>query len=194
MNYSKKYKINWFTPIRTGTRATKKIMDYFKFEVSGVHDEHYNEETKDYEIIVNTHNPYKRLYSIFNLNKINIPESIFGFEFWIRNLCSGPRIPTEPPNPFQIYMSKYYYNFPKKPKHIVRVENFYEDLQKIDFIANDNSEELNEIFVNTILINRYISEENENWKSLYNQNFADFIYENFKDDFEIFGYDRNSWK
>jgi hypothetical protein len=32
------------------------------------------------------------------------------------------------------------------------------------------------------------------WRSYYNQNLADIVYGYMKDNFDFFGYDKNSWK
>ncbi len=90
--------------------------------------------------------------------------------------------------------SKFILSFKKKPDYIVRVENIEEDLLKIKFIQENMSEELKKIFSENIKTNQYREDNFDYWKKEYDESLSNYIFDNFRNDFELFGYDKNSWK
>jgi len=42
-------------------------MEYFNFDSTKYHDENFPKDSDDYVLIINVHNPYKRLVSIFKM-------------------------------------------------------------------------------------------------------------------------------
>lgn len=191
LNFSEKYKVNWFTPIRTASRACMPIMNHLNFDIISTHDEVLHGNFIENLLIMNVHNPYKRLFSIYNLYQEH--NNVFGLSFddWVKKNLN--EVNEHNNNPHQFWLSTFYKNFPKKPDFIVKVESLYVDLKKIDFI-DENDKEIKKIFSEYIIENKCKDEKLPNWKSVYNEKFASFIFENFKEDFEIFGYERDSWK
>lgn len=180
--------VSWFTPIRTATRSCNQIMDYFGFDINRNHDDNIVEDLSMCTFIMNVHNPYKRLFSIYNLHKYHNPDSEFEFQDWVSMTLEELN---EKNNPQQISLFYYYKLFSKKPDYIVKVENLFYDLMKIQFINQNYSDKLKNIFDNYVLKNEF--EEGRDWKSKYNENFSNLIYHKLRDDFEIFGYDKDSW-
>jgi hypothetical protein len=39
-----------------------------------------------------------------------------------------------------------------------------------------------------------MNEKRKNWKEFYNQELADLVYEKFLEQFQLFGYHKDSWK
>jgi hypothetical protein len=75
----------------------------------------------------------------------------------------------------------------------VKVENLYDDLMDIKIIENNFNDNLQIIFFENIIKNNYRETDCDYWKREYNEDLSKFIFEKFKTDFEIFGYDKNSW-
>lgn len=79
------------------------------------------------------------------------------------------------------------------PDYVLRVENIDEDYLKIPFIRNSEiakSGELKRIIDSKPNKTRF----NYSWKDFYDQNTADLVYYNSSSYFELFKYDKNSWK
>ena len=191
MNYSHKHKILWFTPLSTASRSCTPIMEYFKFDVIQNHNEKIIQGCDDYTFIMNVHNPYKRIVSIFNMIKKEKIYSSLKFESWIRKIVDDSEESNTNPN--QLWLSKIYLNFNKKPDYLVKVENLYDDLMDIKIIENNFNDNLQIIFFENIIKNNYRETDCDYWKREYNEDLSKFIFEKFKTDFEIFGYDKNSW-
>lgn len=167
-------------------------MDHFKFNQIQSHSEEIPPNCNDYFFIMNVHNPYKRIVSLFEMIKKGERYGAIIFEEWIKKIVH--EFQKNNTNPNQIQLSKIFHNFEKKPDHFVRVENLYEDLLKIKFIEDKFNPELEQIFTEYILKNNYGERENDFWKNKYDKNLSDLVFDNFKNDFELFGYDKNSWK
>lgn len=192
MNYSHKNKILWFTPIRTASRACVPIMEYFNFDSTKYHDENFPKDSDDYVLITNVHNPYKRLVSIFKMFEEQKNLSNVSFHDWIHTNLKNLNKHNQ--NPHQLWISKFILSFKKKPDYIVRVENIEEDLLKIKFIQENMSKELKKIFSENIKTNQYREDNFDYWKKEYDENLSNYVFDNFRNDFELFGYDKNSWK
>mgnify|MGYP003338414477 CR=1 FL=1 len=190
MNFSKNLMVAWLTPIRTGTRSCMRIMDYFNFDRREDHECFIEGNLNDYFFIVNTHNPYKRLFSIYNFDITNSNTKL-DFKTWSKKYISQI---THNNNPQQIIITEILKNLSKKPDYIVKVESLYDDLMNLDFIKNDKSDSLEEIFKNYILTNRTFDPTLPFWKTEYDEKFADYVYENLKKDFDFFDYKKDSWK
>jgi hypothetical protein len=80
------------------------------------------------------------------------------------------------------------------PDYPVRLENLYEDYSKIPFIVESEYYKSGELKkATTQKVN--VSNEDENlWKEFYTQETADMVYYRMPRYFDLFGYDKNSWK
>jgi hypothetical protein len=78
---------------------------------------------------------------------------------------------------------------PKLPDYYVKMENFGNDIKSLWFVK-ENLGSLSNVISENIETNRYKSES----KIEYNQYLADIVYNNLKKDFDLFGYNKNSWK
>jgi hypothetical protein len=56
------------------------------------------------------------------------------------------------------------------------------------------SKELKKIFSENIKTNQYREDNFDYWKKEYDESLSNYIFDNFRNDFELFGYDKNSWK
>lgn len=81
----------------------------------------------------------------------------------------------------------------RKPNYVIRVENIFEDYFKIPFVKN--SELYKSGFINQILKEKLdVSDTNYDWREFYNQRLADMVYYSSSVLFNLFGYDKDSWK
>lgn len=192
LNFSRKHKILWFTPLRTASRSCVPIMEYFDFDIVKNHDEIFPYDSDDYTIIMNVHNPYKRLFSVFSFIKNEKKSQNLNFRPWIEKIIENSNKTND--NPSQLWLSKCFLSLKREPNHIVKVENLMQDLMKIDFIYKNMTNQLEKIFHENINSNQYLENNPNNWKMNYDENLSNYIFKNFKNDFELFGYDQNSWK
>ena len=95
------------------------------------------------------------------------------------------------------------------PSFLIKYENLENDIKKLPFIDFNDSKVLNS-FNGSVLKNFYLNEGLEKpagsltrskedtryalWQTYYNANLANIIYEKFALEFEMFKYDKNSWK
>ena len=194
MSYSEKFKVVWLNPMRTATRSCISFQKKLGFEEWGVHSFQIPKERDDYQIIVNIRNPYSRLVSLYKINCIwkKTEFVIEGFEPWVTHaLHDDNRIE----NISTVHLDLLIDNLPKKPDVFVKIETLEDDLKKLWFIK-DNLELLSSDFESQINNNRYINEYREHipWQNFYNQELADFVYQKTQKQFEMFNYEKDSWK
>jgi predicted nucleotidyltransferase len=80
------------------------------------------------------------------------------------------------------------------PDYAVRLENLYEDYSKIPFIVESEyykSGELKKAITQKVNVS---NEDETLWKKFYTQEIADIVYYRMPRYFDLFGYDKNSWK
>lgn len=188
MAYHDDLKVYWITPPRTASRSCNSFLQYFGFTVTG-HELKIPTNKLDYLHICNVRSPYSHLFSIYRCFYYK-NDSDKNFEDWVRGYFNNQLKGWNEGIKYHTYLSK--------PIDIlVRFEFLEEDLKKIPFIK-ENYESVNYIFEEQIRKNNYKNERNENflnpWYSYYNQNLADFVYENLIEQFELFGYKKNYWK
>ena len=194
MHFSEKHRCYWFTPRRTATRSTTELLKTLEFEIKD-HEFCFDRQNKDYFFICNVKNPYSRLVSIFYLHCHHIKNFSLDFKNWVLNFTPNSQFS-------ETYQLFYHRNFPKIGKsfdRFVRQENIVDELKSISFVDLKN-EKIKNVFENQIVRNNYIKEfENEikdkrkNWKEFYNEEIADFVYEKFSEQFQLFNYTKNSW-
>jgi hypothetical protein len=194
MSYSDKFKVIWLNPMRTATRSCGIIQRRLGFEESATHKFLIPEDKVDYHYFLNIRNPYSRIVSLYKINCIwkKTEFVIEGFEPWVMSaLHDDNRIA----NISTVHLDLLIDNLPKKPDVFVKIETLEDDLKKLWFIK-DNLELLSSDFESQINNNRYINEYREHipWQNFYNQELADFVYQKTQKQFEMFNYEKDSWK
>jgi hypothetical protein len=204
INLSKQHKIILWLWKKCGTSHMAKIMNKYDFKYyriendsltlieNNVVQKHYCNlfhGHENYKILSAVRNPYSRFFSEYTFNRR--PEEFIYNEINKENFR------------FFIYQSTVYsdiisnecVDFSQRiPDYPVRLENLYEDYSKIPFITNSEYFKSGELKKDVgIKIN--VSNENDSlWKKFYTQEIADIIYYRMPRYFELFGYDKNSWK
>lgn len=200
-NASYKHRVALWIPQKTGTSTLKRILDNYDFKsyrrerneiflesekILQVHTCYDYSFLGDFKILASVRNPYERFVSEYKFSYRPSKVTKDGLLEFIENFFSEG-------NPNFLSVMNCYLFRTSTPDFFVRIENLFEDLSKIPFIVNDdfytsgNLEKMTKIKFN----------ENRNkvfWKDLMTKDSADFIYYNLANYFEMFGYDKNSWK
>jgi len=204
INLSQKHKIILWLWKKCGTSHMTKIMNKYDFKYyriendnltlieNNVVQKHYCNlfhGHENYKILAAVRNPYSRFFSEFTFSRK--PEEFIYNEINKENFR------------FFIYQSTVYtdiisnecVDFSQRiPDYPVRLENLYEDYSKIPFITDSEYFKSGEL-KKDINIKVNVSNENDSlWKKFYTQEIADIIYYRMPRYFELFGYDKNSWK
>jgi hypothetical protein len=204
VNVSQKHKTILWLWKKCGSTHMTKIMNKYDFKYYKVENDNLtliaNEIGKNhscnlfvghenFKIVSAVRNPYTRFFSDYTFNRL--PQE---FTYTEKNK-ENFRI-----HIYKIIMnSELFYDscidFTERvPDYPVRLENLYEDYSKIPFIVESDyfkSGELKEDVNKKI----NVSNEDENlWRKFYTQEIADIIYYRMPRYFELFGYDKNSWK
>jgi len=203
LTYSEKEKMILYLPGKTGTMHAAFMFNHFDFTTK-IFEEDTDEMILDYNTVIHHHsmnlpknfehykiistarNPYDTLVSSYHHQIKNVPEKERRF------------------NNFKEYFSVNYngvdfyhkngFLFNKNPDYFLRVESLYHDYIQIPFIRNSK---LNKSGLLYELCNKKLHSNKNNIKSLeeyYTQDMADFTYEQFRNYFELLGYDKDSWK
>jgi hypothetical protein len=204
MNYSDKYKVIWLTPERTASRATLEIMKLLDFPTHAVHAIRMPEASgkNDYDLYVNIRNPYSRMVSLHSHWHEFEGHHIINLEFkkWLEFVFSDP-IDNPSSNFLQGEKNENYWNtryydalkaMPMGPKYYIRYEFLEFDLKSLP-IVRDNMDILENVFQTYIKKNRFKTQI-PFWKTYYNQELADYVYEKLEKDFKLFNYHKDSWK
>jgi hypothetical protein len=118
--------------------------------------------------------------------------TIEGFKLWIKDVLDDSKIKH---NMSTVYLDQLINSLPKKPDVFVKIESLNEDLKKLWFIK-ENMDLLVSDFDSQINENQYVNEYREHipWQNFYNQELADFVYQKTQKQFEMFNYEKDSWK
>lgn len=204
INISHKHKSILWLWRKCGTSHMAKIMNkydfkYYKVERDGlvlirdsVIQKHYCnlfQGHENYDIIAAVRNPYSRFFSDYTFNR-NSDEFVVNDvnkekfkEFIYRSVVDRD------------ILSNNCVNFhEREPDYPVRLESLYEDYSKIPFIVESEYFKSGDLKKDTnIKVN--VSNKDQNlWRKFYTQEIADIIYYRMPRYFELFGYDKNSWK
>lgn len=208
INLSEKHKIILWLWKKCGTSHMMKILNKFDFrcykivnnrlipykdEILHVHFCNLFEGHEQYKIVSAVRNPYSRFFSEFTFNR---PKD--GFILNDSNIEQFRRFiyrKTIYSDNFSETLSYHCLDFKDRiPDYPVRLENLLEDYSKIPFIVNSEYYKSGEL-QNDIGVKINVSNEDENlWRKFYNQEIADIVYYRMPRYFEIFGYEKNSWK
>jgi len=204
VNLSHEHKIVLWLWSKCGTTHMSKIMNNFDFkyykviennllllenQVTQIHYCNLFPGHENYKILAAVRNPYSRFFSEYTFqrkpeefildetNKKKFKEFIYQFvvynEFF-RTCCV---------------------DFPERiPDYPVRLENLYEDYSKIPFIVESEYYKSGELKKATTQKVNVSNEDETLWKKFYTQETADIVYYRMARYFDLFGYDKNSWK
>jgi hypothetical protein len=130
---------------------------------------------EEYKLISTIRNPYSILVSIYTFFK---PNEFNSFEDFIFDYKVKPR---------ENQMKE------RVPDYFIRQENLYDDYIKIPFVRDSK---LNECGILKELCDRKMNKgpNKRPIKDYYNQETADVVYLNYKEYFDLCGYDKDSWK
>lgn len=196
MTYSDEYKVCWYTPQRTATRTTHSLLNVLGFKSLGTHAFSLPKEREDYMLISNIRNPYSRMVSLFFLYSLHKNNFKLDFEKWCEFVIQDENFDKG----YQLHYDKKLGSVNKNFDKFIRVEFLSDDLKSLNFI-DLSQPKINEVWNKVILENTYNHEfkhietdSKKSWYDFYNQNIADLVFMNLEKQFELFGYDRNSWK
>jgi hypothetical protein len=204
INVSQKHKIILWLWKKCGTEHMTKIMNNYDFKhykiqgdklilthnrIEKNHNCNLFDGHENYKILAAVRNPYTRVFSDYTFNRT--PE-----EFTLTE---------ENKERFRVYVyriivhSEIFFencmDFDGRiPDYAVRLENLYEDYSKIPFIVESEyykSGELKKAVTQKVNVS---NEDETLWKKFYTQEIADIVYYRMPRYFDLFGYDKNSWK
>jgi hypothetical protein len=191
MPYSESLKVFWFTPMRTASRSCNELLRHLDF-TDFSHELDKNKIREQYYFVSNIRNPYSRLVSIYHLYCYHRKKEPNDFRDWAtKQLGENVHYPI-----YQIFLSKIFSSCNKLPDYFVRQEFLEEDIRNLWFIKDSMSEHIEYIIQNTIVSNRYFKEFGKinPWQEYYDDSLSNYVYNFLEKDFQLFGYDKNSWK
>jgi hypothetical protein len=196
MYYSEKYKSQWWLPPRTASRMVKKILHRLEFiEKDGHHG--FSIKNRYWDLNVLIRNPYSRAVSYWLLNNernynsnrfTTFSESVYKLNDYLRDLHVG-----DFKNPSTTLISEKIQNY-----NLIRYESLFDDLMKISYIKENQLELREELSI--------LDLGNAPWRKdrpkelvkpyfeFYTQELADIVYTKKQSEFELGGYQRDSWK
>jgi len=202
INISEQYKYFTWTPERTGSTHFTNIISKLGFQSAKIVDNKivsYEEKVRhnhfctlsqnhlDYKFIITTRNPYSMVISRAGIpsmeNILDIQSELESrINAIVQNLITFP------------FCCRCFQE--RKPDYFLRLENLYEDWIKIPFVRTHElniSGELKKL--TSIRMNeRNNTKDINHWKKYYNKRTADLVYYSFPNNFELFGYTKDSWK
>lgn len=190
----------WLPP-RTGTTLALEVLKNFFFKSYHVTDGVVDFENpaklhshtpclfqghENFSFIITMRNPYSQAVSLYlmgknNSEKFNFDEQKSNFQdFLIRKYHKA-------------YLNPMYRRFERLPDYVIKTENIYEDYLKIPFIRESQYTKNGELksIVDKKLNKNHVGLD---WKLFYDKKTSDLVYYNNINFFEMFDYDKNSWK
>ena len=195
MHYSEELKVAWFTPQRTGTRSTREILRVLNFKTCDHHFE-VPENYEEYFMVANIRNPYHRMPSLYYLYCNNNRNFDMKFNDFLDLIFNNQKLKIG----YQLDYENTIMSSSKPFDKFIRTESLELDLKSLSFIDLNNSDiakVFDEHIHNNPLKKEFSNEMNSDkkpWKDFYNQEIADYVYDNLKKQFEFFGYNKDSWK
>jgi hypothetical protein len=207
INISQKHKTFLWLWSKCGTTHMKQVLDNFDFkfyrikngelflDLNSISQNHrcllFNGH-ENYKVLAAIRNPYSKFFSEFTFTsnvkeheKITLTEkNIERFTEFLEDRISSDLFVRENCCDFLV----------RTPDYIVRVENLYEDYMKIPFVVESDYFKSGELKEKTKVRVNVTNEDENLWKKFYTQNTADLVYYRTSKYFELFGYDKNSWK
>lgn len=189
-------------PERTGSNHFTKIIDKLGFQSATIEDNKiisYNDKVRhnhfcgffenhwDYKFLICIRNPYA-----IAISRSGAPMMEFNDETL---KIIRARIENNLQSTYSSFSCCNCFH-QRKPDFAIRLEFLYEDWIKVPFVSTHSlniSGELKEL-TETRINNQKNTEDPNYWKKYYNQSLSDFVYYNNSETFELFGYDKDSWK
>lgn len=203
INISRKHKFFSWTHQRTGSTHFTHMLGEFGFESADLDMQtlklsNFQEKVRhnhtcslfenhwDYKFIVSVRNPYSMMISQSGIiTDKNLPNKKELAKIRIENLIQSPFNPDGCCSCFH----------KRKPDYFVRLEHLYEDWLKVPFVESYELRFPGKLKKQTeIVMNNQPNPEGDYWKQFYDQSLADSVYYSQPDTFELFGYDKNSWR
>jgi len=168
------------------------------------------EGMQDYYLIMNIRNPYSRAVSLWYTEKwykTFLGKELKGPAMPFTDWLKGMKIKLNQVITAGVTLDEYEIGLQAKmPDLFIRYENLSEDIKKVPFL-DFNDPVVVERYDTYITKNQYINpygkgvmkrdETNENftdWRSYYTEEAAELVWKGHQRQFEVFGYDMNSWK
>ena len=214
MNFIHSEKVIWILHERTATRTIGQLLNFWEVEIfegdqfktcvphknligefaQGLrHEWRVHDFFLDYEILLNVRNPYTRMksyyYSLFLKNDCaGSNDCHLTFNQFIDKNCKFDGGMLDHLRFDQIYDKR-------PPKVFIKYENLKDDLLKIPFI-NKKMEESEEFRLewNRVVENNIFNKETVGSNYQYTESDAEKVYQLFKPQFDMFGYEEDSWK
>lgn len=145
----------------------------------------------------NAYSTHKNFKKLLNENKISflneesfnkIFEEKLKFNEWIDKCFISKTI-------HKIWLDQInYHEYLKiyKPDYYIKIENLVDDIKNIPEFKNKKIN--NKILLKNLKTEIDEINNEDDWRDLYNQDIADLVYNNLKEQFDMFGYDKDSWK
>jgi hypothetical protein len=193
MSYSEKFQCQWWGQPRTGSRVLVPIQQILGFSDCNTHD--CNIKDPSWDTIITVRNPYSRMVSFWLLrHRLESSENKnVTFDQWVNQNNEYYWIKDDHPwNPISKLKSL------KGKVHTISNENVLEDLMKLTFITENLT--IIQQYVDRIERDRhldrkeYLIDQNLPYSNFYNQKLADIVYENKKEEFHTWGYEKDSWR
>jgi hypothetical protein len=193
---SEKYNCFAWLVARTGSNHMVSILKNFNFkiyncigknkklydnELKSIHTYNLFEGSETYKFLISVRNPYAREVSSFRMNKY-VENSKESFKDFLEKK-------------YYSQDTSIYYNRPDRlPDYYVRMEHMFEDYSKIPFIVESEYFKSGKLEKQVSVKINYNSLDDRRWEDFYDDNIADIVYYNNLKDFNLFGYDKNSYK
>jgi hypothetical protein len=215
MNFIHTEKTVWILPERTATRTVGQLLNFWEVQIyegneykTCVPNKNLNGEFSQglrhewnipqtyyhYDLLLNVRNPYTRMKSYY-------------YSLFLKNDCSGSNdchlsfldfIKKHVPETGGLshhFRYEQVYEQIKAPSVVVKYENLSEDLKKVPFFAKklDESDEFRSEW-DRVVTNNIFTKETVGESYKYTEEEADIIYERFQRQFELFDYNKESWR
>jgi hypothetical protein len=203
LTYSDIHKSILWTPQKTGSFHAVFIFTHFDFSTeffdketfelskvrpSNIISHHHNciitEQTKDYDVICTTRNPYARLLSAFfyftDTEKTELTVQNFR-KFFVKQV-----------EELSVFHDGYY-GYSKVPKYFLKLENLYEDYIKIPFIQESKLNQCG-ILYDLCKMKMNKSRKHVPTSDFFTVDMVNYFYDNFRNLFDIDGYEKDSYK
>jgi hypothetical protein len=203
INISRKHKFFSWTNQRTGSTHFTYMLERFGFESADLDVEtmklsNFQEKIRhnhtcflfenhwNYKFIISVRNPYSMMISQSGVMSDNTSLN--------RKELAKIRIENYIQNPLHADGCCNCFH-QRKPDYFIRLEHLLEDWLKVPFAKSHDLHfpgELEKLI--NIKMNNQPNTYGDYWKQFYDQALADSVYYSQPDTFELFGYDKDSWK
>lgn len=212
MNATDKFGFIWWATAGCGSRSTSlcflglgvdDMYNYLENFINGqggsfTHTQGFPVGKEDWPVVCNIRNPYSLVVSGYlDILKDYTDEGrhLEYKDYLLYHYFTEENLKHEDPFFFNVWK-----DFHKEPDYIIHMETMGEDLRKLPFFTDRKKVEevINEFVDNNRFKNgsphdEYVGQF-QKFKRFYNQELADIVYDNMKEYFIKFGYDKDSWK